>query len=211
MNKIKVLDTQEIHIEQGSMFNTEDARQKYVQMNGDLCFYNNSSLTTDKSVVASAWYKILYNGIPLSFHFRSTFLLKLTHNLKSDLVQNRVMGFFNNEHVISIHSDEDIDAELPFQLDRLYHYNCGEIINEQILEIVDFVSRDFQNRLKIAVSYYFINLNFFGFKQCQEKIISKITEQRVDTIWDNFLACSVDHSASHYIHSCLYPERKYIF
>lgn len=211
MNIIKVINTQPIHIEESTLFNTEDARNKYVQMNGDLCFYNRSSLTTDKSVVASTWYNLLYNGIFLSFHLRSTVLLKLTHDLKSNLVQNRFMGYLNNEHVISIHNKSKDETDLPFILDHCYYHNSGETTNEQCFEIMDLISEDFKKRLKIAVNYSFVNLNFYAFKKCQDIIIGKITEKLVETAWDNFLDCSADHSASHYINSYLYPERECYF
>lgn len=213
MATIIVTDTQDIKLDHGSLFNTEEARQKYINMNGEFCFYNKVELTTDKTVTASAWYQIEYNGIPLSLHIQTNFLLKLTHNQETNVVQNRVMGVMNaNEHSLSIHAvDEDFDGDLPFELDRRYHYHIGLTINEEVLEIVDSIIENFKQRVHVAVNYYFINLPFYAFLKCQKKIIDKVVDEHIGRGWDNYLACSVDPSASHYIHECVYPEQHYEF
>lgn len=213
MATIKVTDTQDINLDHGSLFNTEEARLKYINMNGKFCFYNNVELTTDKTVTASAWYQIEYNGIPLSLHIQTNFLLKLTHNQETNVVKNRIMGVMNgNEHSLSIHAvDEDFDGDLPFELDRRYHYHIGLTINDEVLEIVDSIIENFKQRVHVAVNYYFINLPFYAFLKCQEKIIDKVVDEDIGRGWDNYLACSVDPTASHFIHNCLYPERHYEF
>lgn len=213
MANLKVTDTQDIKLDHGSLFNTEEAREKYINMNGKFCFYNKVELTTDKTVIASAWYKIEYNGIPLSLHIQTNFLLKLTHNQKTNVVKNRVMGVVNeNEHSLSIHSvDEDFDGDLPFELDRNYHYRIGLKINDEVLEIIDFIMENFKKRVHVAVNYYFMNLPFYAFLKCQNKIIDKVIDENISTGWDNYLACSVDPTASHYTYQHLYPERHYEF
>lgn len=211
MSSIKIIETQDISLDHGSLFNSEEARERYVQMNGRHCFYNNKVLTTDKHATAGAWYKIEYNGIPLSFHIRTNFLLKLSHDQKSNVVKTRVMGVVNDtEHCISIHAvDDDLNVDLPFMLDRLYRFHLGEPLNEALIEIANGVLDDFKKRLHTAVNYYFVNLRFYAFEKCQAKIIEKVVDEKIGDGWDNFLACSVDHSASHYISSCLYPEPNY--
>lgn len=211
MTKIKVIDTQDINLDHASLFNSIEAREKYIKMNGAHCFFNNVELTTDKLATASAWYKIEYNGIPLSFHINTNFLLKLTHNQKNNVVKTRVMGVANNnEHRISIHAiNEDFDVDLPFELDRLYHFHIGLEINDAVNEIIDFIIENFKKRLLVAVNYYFVNLSFIAFSQCQNQIIEKVVDEKIGNGFDNYLACSVDPSASHYIHGCLYPEIQY--
>lgn len=209
MNTIKILETQDIKLDHDSLFKSEESRDKYLKMNNEFCSYQNGVLVTDKTVTASAWYKINYKGIVLSFHIRSNFLLKLHHDTNTNLVHNRVMDVIGNEHVISVHEVDDSDySQLPFLLDHLYHYANSEF-DSHLLEIVNTVINDFKQRVHIAVSYYFIDLCFYSFQKCQQKIIEKVVDEKVGCGWENYLACAVDESASHYLHSCLYPEPQY--
>ena len=204
---------QAMQLVQESLFSSDFVVKQYLDSNGSHCFLKNGVLSTEKTAFFRSSAEVLIEGVLCILTFEVQQLFKFEHDINTGFIKIKAKsGQFDHARVVVELDNQDeylpVFDEIGFVFNQFYKQNAEcelpvilkNMLTETLLKV--------ESAMLAKLNRYFVySVNYQRFKKIEDQIREKVTIEQVEAGWDNYLAMSVDDSASFYISSCLYPEK----